>query len=85
MQEERNKKPLLLNLLFPKEEAEYLELCSKKKELTINQMAVYFIIKGIHTFEDELIDKREAGLPTNEVRSWEELCKELGWDTLDVN
>lgn len=79
-----NKKPINLNINFPKEEAEYLELCAKKKGITLNQMAVYFIIKSIHVFEDELLDKRDSGLPIDEKRSWGELCKELGWEHLDV-
>ena len=79
-----NKNPINLNINFPKEEAEYLELCAKKKGITLNQMAVYFIIKGIHAFEDELLDKRHAGLSIDEKRSWGEICKELGWEHLDV-
>ncbi len=84
MENKDDKKDIKLNINFPKEESEYLELCAKKKGITLNQMAVYSIIKGIHAFEDELIDKRESGLSTDEKVSWEEMCKELEWEHLEA-
>ncbi len=75
-----------LNFQFPKEEYEYLLLCAEKKGVTLNQMTVYFIIKGIHGYEDELEDKKLSGTRDHkkEKTTWEEMCKELGWDKFNI-
>lgn len=76
-----------LNFKFPKEEHEYLSLCANKKGITLNQMAVYFIIKGIHAYEDELDDKFMAGKrdDVKEKTSWLKMCQELGWDEFSIS
>ena len=68
-----------LQLVFPKCEQEYLALCAEKHGLSLNQMAVYFIIKGIHRFEDDLYVAKENKTKVDS-QTWDELCKELGWE-----
>ena len=55
-----------LKLNFPKEELEFLTLCAEKKGVSLRQMAVYFIIKGIHGYEDYLEDKKFDGTREDE-------------------
>ena len=74
-----------LNFKFPNEEYEFLILCAKKKGVSVNQMAAYFIIKGIHNYEDELEEKQNIlGPRKNEKTTWDQMCLELGWDKFDI-
>ena len=66
-----------INIKFPIEELHYIPLASKKMGLTINQFLVYAIVMGIHNLEDQL------DMGTYNKRSWQEICKEMGWEDDD--
>ncbi len=80
--EQRPTKKLTID--FPADEFVYLKMACAKQDISIKDFVTRAVIRSIENYEDELdklsIEQAYKDIAEHGTISWEQACKELGWD-----
>lgn len=73
-----------LSVEFPLEEYTYLKMACAKQNVSIKDFVTRAVVKSVEDYEDELdlqsIREARKDIAENGTVSWEQACKELGWE-----